>query len=251
MIRRRELIAGLGGAAAWPLVAGAQQDRRVQRIGVLMGSDENDPEGERRYSALRQALAGLGWTQGRNLRIDFRWSGSDVHRIPALANELAGLQPDVILTGGIAATTTIQRETRTVPIVFANVGDPVASGIVARLDRPSGYVTGFANHEPTFGGKWLELLSEIAPGLKRATVLFNPDAVRASAYVPSLETAARSLRIMLSTAPVHSDVEIDTAIIALGREPGGGLVFLAGSIHDRASRADHIGGRPKQRTGGL
>src|SRR5215470_6454023 len=132
-IRRREFITLLGSAAAWPLAASAQQGDRVRRIGVLMGSDENDPEGERRYSALRQALAGLGWTQDRNLRIDFHWSGSDVHRIPALAQELIGLQPDIVLTGGIAATAAVQRETRTIPIVFANVGDPVASGIVARL----------------------------------------------------------------------------------------------------------------------
>jgi putative ABC transport system substrate-binding protein len=158
--------------------------------------------------------------------MDLRWTGGDINRIPALAQELVALQPDVIVTVTTPPTVAVQRETATIPIVFASVGDPVASSIVARLDRPSGNVTGFATFEATLGGKWLELLSEIAPGLKRATVLFNPDAVRASAYVPSLETAARSLRIMLSTAPVHSDVEIDTAIIALRSEPGGGLVVL-------------------------
>jgi putative ABC transport system substrate-binding protein len=226
-IRRREFITLVGGAAAWPLAARAQQGNRVRRIGVLIGTDENDPEGERRYSAFRQALAGLGWTEGRNLRIDFRWSGSDSNRIPALAQELVGLQPDIILTGGIAATATIQRETRTIPIVFANVGDPVASGIVARLDRPSGNVTGFVTFEAPLGGKWLELLSEIAPGLKRAAIMFNPDTATGSAvYMPSLETAARSLKVVPITAPVHSDVEIETAINALRREPGGGLVVM-------------------------
>jgi putative ABC transport system substrate-binding protein len=168
----------------------------------------------------------LGWTEGRNLRIDFRWSGSDVNRIPALAQESVGLKPDIILTGGIAATATIQRATRTVPIVFANVADPIASGIVPRLNQPGGNITGFAANEPTLGGKWLELLSEISPGLKRATIMFNPDTYPVSVYMPSIETAARSLKVALITAPVHSDGEIEAAITALGREPGGGLVVM-------------------------
>ena len=145
----------------------------------------------------------------------------------ALAQELVGLQRDIIVTNGTFPTVAVQRETRTIPIVFANGTDPVASGLVARLDRPSGNVTGFASIEATLGGKWLELLSEIAPGLKRAAIMFNPDLPPASAYRPSLETAARSLKIELITAPAHSDVEIDAAIIALGREPGGGLVVIS------------------------
>jgi putative ABC transport system substrate-binding protein len=139
---------------------------------------------------------------------------------------LVALQPDIILTGGTAATAAVQRETRTVPIVFANAGDPVASGVVERLDRPGGNVTGFASNEATLGGKWLELLSEIAPGLKRAAILFNPDLAPVSAFMPSLETAARSLKVALITAPVHSDVEIEAAIVALAREPGGGFVVM-------------------------
>jgi putative ABC transport system substrate-binding protein len=144
----------------------------------------------------------------------------------ALARELVGLQPDIILTGGTAATAAVQLQTRTIPIVFANATDPVASGIVAQLDRPSGNTTGFATNEATLGGKWLELLAEIAHGLKRASIMFNPELPPASAYSPSLETAARSLKVELVTAPVHSDVEIDAAIVALGREPGGGLVVM-------------------------
>jgi putative ABC transport system substrate-binding protein len=140
---------------------------------------------------------------------------------------LVGLQPDIILTQGLTGTAAVQRETRTIPIVFAGAGDPVASGIVPRLNQPSGNITGFAVLEATLGGKWLELLSEITPGLKRAAIMFNPDAVAASPYMPSLETAARSLKIVPIIAPVHSDGEIETAIIALGREPGGGLVVLA------------------------
>jgi putative ABC transport system substrate-binding protein len=177
-------------------------------------------------AAFMQALAGLGWTDGRNVRIDLRWWGDDINRIPAIAQELVGLQPDIILTAGAAATAAVQRETRTIPIVFAGVTDPVASGIVRRLDRPSGNITGFGTFEPSMGGKWLELLSEIAPGLKRAAIMFNLATVATSAYMPSLETAARSLKVVLTSAPVHSDVEIETAIIALGREPGGGLVVM-------------------------
>ena len=146
----------------------------------------------------------MGWTDGRNVRIDLRWGGGDINRIQALAQELVGLQPDVILAGGgNLATAALQRETRTIPIVFTYVGDPVASGIVARLDRPSGNITGFASFEPSLGGKWLELLSEIAPGLKRAAIMFNPDIP--SIFMPSLETAARSLKVVLTTAPVNSD----------------------------------------------
>jgi putative ABC transport system substrate-binding protein len=168
----------------------------------------------------------LGWTDGRNLLIDVRWGGGDINRIRAFAKELVGLQPDIIVAGATPATLALQSETRTIPIVFANVGDPVASGLVPRLNRPGGNITGFALFEPTLGGKWLELLTEIAPGLKRAAFMLNPDTVGASAFIPSLETAARSLNVAPITAIVHNEVEIETAIIALGREPGGGVVVM-------------------------
>jgi putative ABC transport system substrate-binding protein len=226
-MRRREFITLLGGAAAWPLAARAQQGNRVRRIGVLMGLDENDPLVKPRLPAFTQALAGLGWTVGRNVRMDVRWAGADTNRIRALAQELVGLQPDIIVTDNTSpGTVAVQRETRTIPIVFANASDPVASGLVERLDRPSGNITGFASNETTLGGKWLELLSEIAPGLKRAAIMFNPDLGLdpVPVYMPSFETAARSLKVALIAAPVHSDGEIEAAIVALGREPGGGLV---------------------------
>jgi putative ABC transport system substrate-binding protein len=229
-MRRREFIAGLGTAAAWPLAARAQQGDRVRRIGVLTGPAENDPVAKSYVSAFTQALADLGWTGGRNVRMDLRWTGDDINRIRALAQELIDLQPDIILTGGDPATAAIQRETRTIPIVFAGVTDPVASGVVARFDRPSGNATGFADFEASLGGKWLELLSEIAPGLKRAAIMFNPDTAPISTYMPSLETAARSLKVVPIIAPVRSDGEIETAIIALGREPGGGLVVMPGAF---------------------
>jgi putative ABC transport system substrate-binding protein len=225
-MKRREFVTLLGSAAAWPLAARAQQGDRVRRIGVLMGYDENDPEGKYRYSALTQALADLGWADGRNVRMDVRWAGADANRVQALAQELVGLQPDTIVTHSVPATVALQRETRTIPIVFATMGDPVASGVVLRLDRPGGNVTGFGTLEASLGGKWLELLSEIVPGLKRVAFMFNPDMAIASVYMPSLETAARSLKVVPIIAPVHSDGEIETAIIALGREPGGGLVVM-------------------------
>jgi putative ABC transport system substrate-binding protein len=225
-MNRREFITLLGGAAAWPLAARAQRGDRVRRIGVLMPGDENDPEYKARVSALIQALAGLGWAEGRNVRMDVRWGGADINRIRALTQELVGLQPDIILTNGIVATAALQREARTIPIVFGSAGDPVATGIVPRLDRPGGNITGFATYEPTLAGKYLELLSEIAPGLKRAAIMFNPDIAVTSPYMPSLETAARSLKVEPIIAHIRSDAEIETAIIAMEREPGAGLVVM-------------------------
>jgi putative ABC transport system substrate-binding protein len=228
-LRRREFIAGVGSAVAWPIAARAQQGDRVRRIGVLIPGDENGPLAKRELSAFTQALADLGWTDGRNVRIDLRWAGGDINRVRALAQDLVRMQPDIIVTrGSTAATVALQRETGTIPIVFVSVTDPVASGLVARLDRPNGNITGFATSEPTLAGKWLELLSEIAFGLKRAAIMFNPETAAASAYMPSFEAAARSLKVvLLITAPVRSDGEIELAIAALGREPGGGLVVMA------------------------
>jgi putative ABC transport system substrate-binding protein len=237
-MRRREFIAGIGSAAASPVVARAQRVERVRRIGALISGDENDPLVKASVSALTQALAGFGWTDGRNVRMDLRWGGGDNNRIRALAQELVGLQPDIMLTSSNVATIAVQQETRTIPIVFTIVAEPVASGIVARLDRPSGNITGFATQEASLAGKWLELLSEIAPGLKRAAIMFNPE-TRASLYLPSLETAARSLKVEPIIAPVHSDAEIEAAINALGREPGGGLV-VPGDIFTTLHRASII-----------
>jgi putative ABC transport system substrate-binding protein len=190
-------------------------------------------------AAFTQALAALGWADGRNVRMDLRSAGDDSNRIGALAQELVGLQPDIILATSTPTTIALQRETWTIPIVLAGVGDPVASSIVARLNQPGGNITGFAIYEATLGGKWLELLSEIAPGLKRAAIMFNPDLFPVSIYMPPLETAARSLKVEPVITPVHSDTEIERAIIALGREPGGGLVVMPDDF-TRAHRAPII-----------
>jgi len=223
-MKRREFIAGLGSAAAWPLNTRAQQGERVRRIGVLMPFNETDPVAKPRLSAFTQALADLRWTDGRNVRMDLRWAGDDINRIRALAQELVGLQPDIILTSTTPATAALQWETRTIPIVFVNVSDPVVSGIVAALNQSN--ITGFALYETPLAGKWLELLLEMAPGLKRAAIMFNPDTAPVSVYMPSFETAARSLKVVPIIAPVHDDVEIETAINALGREPLSGLVVM-------------------------
>jgi putative ABC transport system substrate-binding protein len=205
-MKRRDFITLLGGAAAWPLAALAQQGNRVRRIGVLQSADENDPVFKPIVSAFTQALADLGWTDGRNVRMDLRWALGDINLTRALAQELVGLRPDIIATVGTPATAAVQRETRTIPIVFASMTDPVAGGIVPRLNQPGGNITGFANYEATLGGKWLELLSEIAPGLKRAAIMFSPDfAASASVFHPhlrrrpGLSRSSQSLRPFTAT----------------------------------------------------
>jgi ABC-type uncharacterized transport system substrate-binding protein len=177
-VRRRKFIAGRGGAAAacaWPLAARAQQDGPVRRIGVLMPYEENDPEAKAQLSAFTQGLAELGWIDGRSLRIDVRWATGNPDRMKMFAKELVGLQPDAIFVSGTPSTAALQRETRTIPIVFVNVADPVGEGFVAGLSRPAGNLAGFIYTEAGIAGKWVELLTEIAPAVKRVVIMFNPD----------------------------------------------------------------------------
>jgi putative tryptophan/tyrosine transport system substrate-binding protein len=225
-MKRREFIAGLGSAVAWPPAVPAQQGDRVRRIGVLMLIDENELGAKTRLSAFTQALADLGWTDGRNLLTYIRLALVDVDRVQALAKELVGLQLDVILVNSTPGTAALQRETRTIPIVFVNVADPVGSGFVAAFNEPGGNITGFGFLEASIGGKLLELLSEIAPGLKRAAILFNPDTAPVSTYMPSFEAGARSLKIEPIVATARSDAEIEATITSLRREPGVGLVVM-------------------------
>jgi putative tryptophan/tyrosine transport system substrate-binding protein len=230
-MRRREFIVGLGSAAVVPVVAAAQQADRVRRIGMLVPYAENDPVAKTRVSAFTQALEGLGWTDGRNVSMDVRWAGGDIDRIRALAQDLVGLQPDIIVAGGTLPIAALQRETPTIPIVMMNAADPVASGFVAALNRPGRNITGFAIFETSLGGKLLELLAEIAPGLKRVAIMFNAAmGGPTSGYISSFETAARSLKVVPIISIVHSDAEIETAVNALGREPGGGLVVPPGGM---------------------
>ena len=252
-MRRRDFITVVGGAAvSWPLAVRAQQPERMRRIGVLMPFAENDPDAMAQLSGFLQGLSQLGWTDGRNVRMDLRWAVGSVDRTRMFAKELVDLQPDVILAHSTPATAALQRETRTIPIVFAVVSDPVGVGFVASLQRPGGNLTGFIHMEASLGGKWLELLTEIAPGVKRATIMFNPDTApyARSYYLPSFEAAARSLKMAPIVAPVHSEAEIETVITSLGREPGGGLVVLPDTF-SQVHRAAHIASSPKQCAGFL
>jgi putative ABC transport system substrate-binding protein len=229
--KRRTFIAGLGSAAAWPLAARGQQGP-MRRIAILMAWEESDNEANARFSALVRGLSELGWTEGRNLRIDVRWAGGDIDSMEAFVKELVGLHPDTIFATGTESTAAFQRETRTIPIVFAVVGDPVGAGFVAGLPGPGGNITGFASMEAEMAGKWLELLTEIAPGIKRAAIIFNPatSAGGGSYYLAAFEAAARSIKVEPIAAPVRNDAEIETAIASLGREPRGGLVLMPGNF---------------------
>ncbi|HKA76336.1 MAG TPA: ABC transporter substrate-binding protein [Pseudolabrys sp.] len=229
-MRRREFVRLLGGAAAmWPLAARTQQGQPTRRIGVLLAFNETDSRPKGWLSRFAKGLSELGWANGGNLRMDVRWAGDDVDRMRLFAKELVGLKPDVILAFGTPVTAALQRETQTIPIVFAIVSDPVGEGFVASLSRPGGNITGFHNSEASIGGKWLELLTEVAPGVKRAAMIFNPDTApgHGKYYMPDFEAAARTLNVAPLAAPVHSLEELEAAITGLGREPGGGFIAMA------------------------
>jgi len=233
-MRRREFITLVGGAATtWPLAARAQQPDRTRRIGVLMGFAESDPAAQSYVAAFRDALAKLGWAEGSNLQIEFRWGAADTDRIKTLAKELVDLRPDVIFDQTTPVTSALARETTTIPIVFTYVGDPIGSGFAASLARPGGNITGFTYLEPTTGGKWIGLLKEIAPRTARVALLFNPaTSPPLKFYMPSVQAAASSLAVETSTAPVHSNDEIEGVIAAQARNPGGGLLVMPDVFND-------------------
>jgi putative ABC transport system substrate-binding protein len=225
-LKRRDFITLLGGSAvAWPLVARAQEPRRrMRRIGVLMSYAQTDAEGQRSIATFLETLEQMGWAQGRNLQIDYRWGGADRDRIQRYATELVGLKPDLILGQATPSIAALQRETRTIPIVFVAVSDPLGSGFVESWARPGSNITGFSNFEPAMGGKWVELLKEIAPHVTRITLTRNPEtSPQARSYLPSIERAALSLGLQPIASPVHDSAEIERAIAAIGRDPGGGL----------------------------
>lgn len=225
-MRRREFITFLGGAAAaWSVAARAQQADRIRRIGVLMGYASTDPEGQALLAEFTRHLAELGWAEGRNVRIDVRWGGSNVDLLHTFAKELIGLQPDVLLASSTPTTAALARETQTIPIIFTLIADPVGNRFVASLSHPGGNITGFSVLEASVASKSFELLRELAPGIKRVAMMFNPDTapIVNSVVMPVFETTAKSFNIAPIAAPVHSDTEIETLIISLGREPGGAL----------------------------
>jgi putative tryptophan/tyrosine transport system substrate-binding protein len=226
-MRRRDFIKVIvGSAATWSLAARAQQPDRMRLIGVLMGYAESDPAAQSYLRAFRGALAKLGWTEGSNLRIELRWTALEPDSTKAFAKELVDLRPDAILSQTTPATDALARETRTIPIVFVTVGDPIGSGFAASLARPGGNVTGLALYEPTMGGKWVQLLKEIAPRTERAALLFNPaTTVPIQFFMPSIQAAASSV-LQASVAPVHEKDEIEGVIAAQARSPGGGLFAM-------------------------
>jgi putative ABC transport system substrate-binding protein len=226
-MRRRAFIGILGGAAAWPLVARAQQGERMRRIGVLLPAMADDPEWQARVGAFLQALALLGWTIGRNVRIEIRWATTNAAEIRRHAAELAALAPDVILVHGASAVGAMLQATRTVPIVFPVASDPVGAGFVDSLARPGGNVTGFMSFEYSLAGKRLELLKQIAPGVMRAAVLRDPTQGGGTSEFAVIQAMAPSLRVEVNPLNIRDAAEIERAVTAFARSPNGGLIVTA------------------------
>jgi putative tryptophan/tyrosine transport system substrate-binding protein len=227
-MRRREFITLLGGAAVlWPLLARAQQTTGMPRIGVLMGYAESDREGQANVAAFWEGLQKLGWTEGRNIRVDTRWAAAEADLIQRFVKELVALQPDLILTQNTPITAAVLQQTRTIPIIFANVSDPVGSGFVAGLPRPGGNVTGFIDMDASMGGKWLGLLKEVAPRVARVAFLFNPaTAPFAEYYVTPFKAAAASFAVEAIAAPVRDTSELESVVAGQARESDGGLIVM-------------------------
>ena len=229
MMKRRQFITLLGGAAAWPLAVHAQQGDRVRLLVAMMGgrNADTDPEGRAWFMAFRQALQELGWVEGRNFRADYRWPSGDLDRMRAIAKEFVDLKPDVIFAGNTPSVEALLRETRTIPIVFTNLSDPVGTGLIESLARPGGNATGFTAYEYSLAGKWLEMLKEIAPAVTRVALLFNPEtAPFAQHYLSFIETSAPAFGVTANAASVRSISEMEAAIEAQARAPGGGLIVL-------------------------
>jgi putative ABC transport system substrate-binding protein len=232
-MRRREFISLLGGTvASWPLAARAQQLERVRRIGVFVNLAEGDREGQLSIEAFQRGLREFGWIEGRNIQVDYRWSpGADTNRIRAAAMDLVASRPDLILASATEGLAAFSDATKTIPIVFVSVSDPVGQGFVSNLARPGGNLTGFTAFEFSMGGKWIEILKEIAPKLARVAVLFNPKtAPYFASFLRSIETGAASLGLPWTAAPVNDVAEIEPKIAALAREPDGGLICPSDSF---------------------
>jgi putative tryptophan/tyrosine transport system substrate-binding protein len=227
-MRPRDFIAVFGGlTAGWPLAVGAQPGGPIRLIGVLMAWPESDTRAQSWLAAFRSALAKLGWMEGNNIRIELRWSAADAETMKTFAKELVDLRPDLIFSQTTPAITALARETQTIPIVFLLVSDPIGSGFAASLAHPSKNITGFTGNDPAIGGKWMELLKEIAPQTARVALLFNPaTAPQLKFYIPSIKATASSVAVEVSDAPVYAKEEIEGVIAAQARKPGGGLIVM-------------------------
>jgi len=233
-MRRREFIAVLGGAAAWPVVAWAQRPDRMRRIGVLMGFPESDSEAQAYIAAFRDGLRKLGWSEDRNAQIDIRWgTHADLGLMNRFAKELVALEPDLILSNTTPTTAALLQQTRTIPIVFAMIADPVGSGFVASFPHPGGNATGFVVTEGSLGGKWLELIKEVVPPVTRVAMLFNPEVATYSEYwLKPFKNAAPTFAVEAIEAPVRHKDELESVIGTLAREPNGGFVVMPDSFTD-------------------
>ncbi len=230
-MRRRDFIARLASAVAWPVAARAQQPDRPRRVGVLMNVVQEDPGGWADVMAFRQGLADLGWVEGRNIDIEFRWPGGDIVRIQAFAKELLALRPDVLIGRSSPTTAAFKRETATIPIVFVNVTEPVEQGFVQSLARPGGNITGFTNFEASIGGKWLQLLKEIDPRIARVAAIYNPQtAPFAVLFLSSMQPAASAFAVETVGMPIRSEAEIEPALTIFGRQPSSGLIAIPDSF---------------------
>ena len=229
---RRGFITVLGAAALWPFAGHAQQSERVRRVGVLLPWPEKDPVAQASVKAFARALNAFGWVEGKNIQIDYRFGAGDPTLYKTFAAELVGLAPDAILADVLPAVAAVQEQTRTIPIVFLFVPDPVGLGLVESLARPGGNITGFSSYDAELMGKWLQLLKEIAPGVTRVSVIFNPDtAPFAPLFYHAIEGAAPSFGMTVTLAPVHDNAGIEEAVAPLAREPGGGLICLPDSFN--------------------
>jgi len=229
-MKRRNFITFLGGAAAaWPFAARAQTSKRMRRVGVVMGYTERDPNGQLQVAAFRQQLQKFGWVEGSNLILDFRYAADDADRIRTLARELLALAPDVMVSNSNLVTTILQSEIHAIPLVFISVSDPVGSGFVTDLARPTGNVTGFANFQPTMGSKWLDILRQIAPHVDHAGLLLHPEPPNFG-YLKSAEDAAPSFNIELVSLPVHGQADIESALATMGAKPNAGLVVAPNAV---------------------
>jgi putative ABC transport system substrate-binding protein len=230
-MRRRDFIKIIvGTTAAWPSAARAQQDDRVRRIGFLSSIAESDPENQTWIGELKQRLQGLGWTSGRNVRIDFRFSDADAMRISMLASELVEGHPDLIIASGTPAAAALRQQSLSIPIIFVQVVDPVSAGFVTNLARPEGNITGFTNFEFSVGGKWLQLLKECAPAISRIAVVFDPANPSWTAYLRTIEAAAPLFGVQLTPAGVRDAAEIKQRAALFAREPNGAIVVFPSPV---------------------
>lgn len=238
-MRRRQFLALAFGGAAWPLSASAQQDQAKKRIGVIISRAEKDAEAQSYVAAFQRGLERSGWMRGRNVEVDYRFTGGNTGVVQAHAKDLVSLKPDVLVINSTGPLLATRQVAGAIPIVMAAIADPVAQGFVRSLERPGGTITGFAVEEPAMGAKWVELLKEIAPAVRRVTAIFNPNSAPfAKMFLPSMEGSRAPLALDIAVAPIRSDIEVSSAVTAAARQPFGGLIFLPDSF--LASRREMI-----------